>query len=173
MEAALQQYYLENCMTKECFTREIIALTDTMYGVSSTYLDSRDDCADAVQESILKAWARLHTLKREEYFRTWVIRILINECKNARKKQRPMLTLALIPEQSAPPHQDHELLDAVMALPEKYRVPLVLYHCEGYSVDEIASILHAPKGTVLSRLHRGREMLKRNSQTGEVCTHEG
>ncbi len=57
-------------MTKERFTQEILSLSDTMYTVARTYLRSSCDCADAVQESILKAWANLHGLRREEYLPT-------------------------------------------------------------------------------------------------------
>lgn len=159
-------------MTKECFTQEILSLSDTMYGVSRTYLRSYADCADAVQESILKAWAGLPALHKEQYFRTWVIRILINECKNILKKQMRTVSVADFPEPAILTETDNALYETMMALEEKYRVPLVLYHCEGYSVQEIAKILYLPKGTVTSRLARGREILKRDYQLREVCFDE-
>ena len=160
-------------MTKECFTREILAMTDTLYGVSRTYLHQDADCADAVQESILKAWVHLASLKKEAYFRTWVIRILINECKSMCKRKRRMVPVAQFPDTIAPPGPDNGLYAVLLALDEKYRIPLVLYHCEGYAVEEIARILRLPKGTVLSRLFRGREKLRQDFAAQEVCLYEG
>lgn len=160
-------------MTKERFAQEILSLSDTMYGVARTYLRSYADCADAVQESILKAWAGLHALRKEQYLRTWVIRILINECKNMLKKQKRTVYAAELPETAGSAETDNALYETMMALTEKYRVPLVLYHCEGYTVSEIARILRLPKGTVTSRLARGREILKRDYQKREVCFDEG
>ncbi len=160
-------------MTKECFTREMLALSDTMYGVARTYLRSYDDCADAVQESILKAWACLPSLRKEQYFGTWVIRILINECKSMLKRQKRTVPVAEFPETAGMPEADNGLYETMLALGEKYRVPLVLYHCEGYSIQDIARILRLPKGTVSSRLARGREILKRDYFKREVCFDEG
>ena len=160
-------------MTKESFTKEIQALTDTLYGVSRTYLHQDADCADAVQESILKAWAHLASLKKEAYFRTWVVRILINECKSMLKRKGRTVPVAEFRDTAAPPGPDSSLYDAMLALDEKYRIPLVLYHCEGYTIEEIATVLRLPRGTVTSRLLRGRERLKRDYAAQEVCLNEG
>lgn len=159
-------------MTKESFAQEVMNLSETMYGVARTYLRSYADCADAVQESILKAWAGLPVLRKEQYFRTWIIRILINECKNMLKKQKRTVSAAEFPKSAILQETDNDLYETMMALTEKYRVPLVLYHCEGYSAHEIAHILHLPMGTVTSRLARGREILKRDYQKREVCFYE-
>ncbi len=160
-------------MTKECFTNEILAMTDTLYGVARTYMHQDADCADAVQESILKAWACLPTLKEEAYFRTWVIRILINECKSMLRRKKRMMSVAEVPDAIAAPSTDTELYTAIKSLDEKYRIPLALFYCEGYTVEEIARILHLPKGTVTSRLFRGREKLRQVAAMQEVCLHEG
>ena len=160
-------------MTKECFTKEILAMTDTLYGVARTYMHQDADCADAVQESILKAWTHLAALKKEAYFRTWVIRILINERKSMLRRKKRMMSVAEVPDAIAAPSTDTELYTAIKALEEKYRIPLALFYCEGYTVEEIARILHLPKGTVTSRLFRGREKLRRVAAMQEVCLHEG
>jgi RNA polymerase sigma-70 factor (ECF subfamily) len=160
-------------MTKESFAQEVMALSDTMYGVARTYLRSNADCADAVQESILKAWVGLPSLRKEQYFQTWVIRILINECKSMLKRQKRTVSVGDFPETAILSETDNALYETMMALAEKYRVPLVLYHCEGYTTQEIARMLRLPKGTVTSRLARGREILKRDYQKREVCFDEG
>lgn len=160
-------------MTKECFTKEILAMTNTLYGVARTYMHQDADCADAVQESILKAWDHLAALKKEAYFRTWVIRILINECKSMLKRKKRMVPVADMKDAVALLGTDLGLYAAIKALGEKYRIPLVLFYCEGYTVEEIARILHLPKGTVTSRLSRGREKLRQDAAVQEVCLHEG
>lgn len=148
-------------MTKTEFTRRITAMTKTLYRVSYGLLQSEADREDAVQETILRAWEKLPMLRRTEYFETWVVRILINECYSIGRQNRRIVRLddAALPERSAPP-ETKALRDAVLALPEEQRLPVILHHVEGYGVGEIAEMLGIPVGTVKSRLYRARSILK-------------
>ena len=129
-----------------------------LYRVARTMLHSDADCEDAVQEALLRAWAKRSSLREERFFETWLIRILINECKNIyRRKPR---TQTEVPETLAAPPADGELMDALMNLPEKYRIPMELHYIEGYGVSEIARMLRIPDGTVKWRLSRGRALLR-------------
>ncbi len=67
-------------MTKEQLGNLIIASEDTMYHVAKTLLRSDADCADAIQEAIVKAFASFETLRKDAYAKTWLVRIVINEC---------------------------------------------------------------------------------------------
>lgn len=67
-------------MTKEQLGSLVIASEDVMYHVAKTMLRNDADCADAIQETIVKAFSKIHTLKVDTYAKTWLIRILINEC---------------------------------------------------------------------------------------------
>lgn len=147
-------------MDREGFSTRVEAMQGTLYGVSRTYLKIPADCADAVQESVLKAWRDLAMLRSEQYFETWLVRILINECKAILRKAKRTVLMADVPDAVAPPGADPDLYEAVFSLDTKYRGPFVLYHVEGYSVGEIAEVLRLPKGTVTSRLQRARKMLQ-------------
>lgn len=76
-------------MTKDVVIKEIRQSEAMMYHVAKSILKNDSDCADAVQETLLKAYKKLPTLKQESFFRTWLTRILINECNGIlRKKKR-------------------------------------------------------------------------------------
>ena len=76
-------------MTSERFAQEIVALTDTLYRVSYSILRQRCDREDAVQNCLEKAWKKRKSLRDERYLKTWLVRILINECYDIhRRRQR-------------------------------------------------------------------------------------
>ena len=75
-------------MTKDAFIREVRDAEAMLYHISKSILKNDSDCGDAVQETILKAYEKLPTLKKEKYFRTWITRILINECKGILRKRK-------------------------------------------------------------------------------------
>ncbi len=148
-------------MTKEVFTERITAMTKTLYRVSCGLLCSEADREDAVQETILRAWEKLPTLREEAYFETWVVRILINECRSIGRQRKRAVSLEEHPIRDAgQPPETRLLRDAIQALSEEYRLAVVLHYIEGYGVREIADLLGIPTGTVKSRLHRAREALK-------------
>ena len=156
-------------MDKQQFTEQIMALEQTLDCIARTYLHSPHDCADVVQETVLRAWKNRHTLRNEAYFKTWVVRILINQCKNLYRRRQRTVPVAEVPmAQAGADTADFALRDAVMALDLMYRVPFVLHYVEGYATKEIAQILGLPKGTVLSRLKRARDLLQK-SCCEEVC----
>ena len=146
-------------MTKDEFTDRVIVLQDTLYRVSYSLLPNPYDQDDAVQETIRIALQKRAALRDDRYLKTWIIRILINECYGIlrkKKKELPTETIEVI----APPTSDREVVDALAQLEERFRLPLVLHHIEGYSTKEISKILRVPEGTVKGRLVRGRDLLK-------------
>lgn len=148
-------------MTKEEFARQAEAQRETMYRVSRAYLSRECDRADAVQEALFKAWRKLPSLREDAYFRTWLIRILIRECLNIHRFNRPITLVEEMPERAAPEEEGHpELRELIEALPPKLRIVIVLFYMENESTDEIAKLLRVSKGTVCSRLSRAREKLK-------------
>ena len=145
-------------MTNERFAEEIIALTDTLYRVSYSILRDKYDREDAVQSCLEKAWKKRKTLRDERYLKTWLIRILINECYNVHRHRRELPQE--IPERTAPPGADPILHDALMCLPENVRTPIVLHYMEGYSIRDIASILGITENRVTERMYRARRKLE-------------
>ena len=118
------------------------------------------DREDAVQECICKAWEKRDSLKSAGAFRAWVTRILINECYDICRRGSKIVLLDEMPEAVAPESGDRELRDAVMGLDEIYRMPILLFYVEGFSIREISRILQIPEGTVKSRLFAGRGKLR-------------
>lgn len=147
-------------MTKDEFASRVTAVQDKLYRVARGYLRGESDCLDAVSEAILTAWQKRNTLRQEQYFELWLLRILSRECINIQRKQKRMVPVEQIPEESSPPDEWAELRDALDGLPQKLRVVIVLHYLEGYPVADIARLLHVPKGTVTSRLYDGRNRLR-------------
>lgn len=136
-------------------------MTD-MYRVALAILMNDEDAADAIQDTILVCWEKINTLRQIRYFKTWMTRILINKCYKIRKSTEKLEELEEHEEPSACDEYNLELKEAMALLDEKYRIVMTLFYSEGYHIDEIAKILHIPKSTVQTRLHRAREKLARD-----------
>lgn len=148
-------------MTEEAFTEKVGEMRGTLYRVSCAYLKSDADRADAVQEALVRAWRALPKIREEQFFQTYLIRILIRECVNIRRYQKRVVPVAEREDAIAPENaKDIDLFEALNGLPEKLRVPVVLHYMEGLDVRQIGKALKIPKGTVCSRLKRAREQLK-------------
>lgn len=109
---------------------------------------------------ILLCWEKLYTLRRVEYFKTWMTRILINQCKNILRYNSGCEWLELVEEPSCCDEYNIELKEAYASVNEPYRLPLELYYNQGFKVREIAEILSLPENTVKTRLSKGRKILK-------------
>ena len=148
-------------MDKEEFTRAVLEYESTLYRVAKSMLGSEADCADAAQNALLRAWEKQHTLRDTAYFKTWLTRILINECRAMLRQRARFVPLEEeAAEGEIAPERDSGLYEAVMGLDVKYRVTFVLYYIEGFRTREIASMLKLPEGTVKTRLRRAREILR-------------
>lgn len=148
-------------MDKEEFTRAVLEYESTLYRVAKSMLGSEADCADAAQNALLRAWEKQHTLRDMAYFKTWLTRILINECRAMLRQRARFVPLEEeAAEGEIAPERDSGLYEAVMGFDVKYRVPFVLYYIEGFRTREIASMLKLPEGTVKTRLRRAREILR-------------
>ncbi len=145
------------------FEKLVLCCEDTLYRVSMSILKNEQDAEDAVSEAILRAYENLRKLKHEEYFRTWLIRILINCCKRQLRLRSHYTDIGdHLPDIPASdnPYSRIETGEAINRLPPKIRIAVILYYSEDYSVKEISEILHIPEGTVKSRLNKGRTLLK-------------
>ncbi|MCM1050062.1 MAG: sigma-70 family RNA polymerase sigma factor [Clostridiales bacterium] len=149
-------------MNKEAFAVLVLSSTDSLYRISKSILRNDADCEDAVQEAIAVGFDKLHTLKHEKYAKTWLTRILINECYNILRKQKKFGTMYEEAQSIEYVNNDYsDLYLALNMLKKEYRLTIVLYYLEGYSMKEIAGIMRIKVGTVKSRLSRGRNELRR------------
>ena len=148
-------------MTDQDLGTRIIALTATLYRVSCSLLKTEADREDAVQAAIEKAWRKAKSLRDESKLQPWLLRILINECYSIGRRRIREIPTDTLPEPAMPDHgEEDDLHEALMALPQIVRLPIVLHYMEGFTIVQISSMLHCPKGTVLSRMDRGRKHLK-------------
>jgi RNA polymerase sigma-70 factor (ECF subfamily) len=147
-------------MTSEAFAQRIVAMQDTLYRVSYGLLSRACDREDAVQECIRRSWEKREQLHTDAYMQTWVIRILIRECYAVSRRVKREIPTEALPQRDVSPAADPALHEAVLALPEKCRIPVVLHYMEGYELKEIAAMLRVPVGTVKTRLLKARKLLK-------------
>lgn len=171
------------------FEQEITGLLDRLYGAALRLAKNRADAEDLVAETVTKAWANFGALHDRQCFRGWLFRILTNTFLSECRKTVPASIEALAEAQGEDdepafslfdrlhqpfllwwgnPEQEflnkvlqQDLQKAVDALPEVFRVPVILSDLQGLSYQEIAETLGVPVGTVRSRLNRGRSQLQK------------
>ena len=146
---------------KDAFCRLIDENVQSMYKVAAAYLKNDEDVADAIQDTILSCYENLKSLKQNRYFKTWMIRILINKCKDMIQKKKLVTYTDQMPE--TPFHEEKyaamEWIQALEPLDSKYRLVVLLYYMEGFGIREISDILDMKESTVKSRLYRGRKQI--------------
>ena len=148
--------------SKEKFSREVLAAEGSLYRVAYSILRRNEDCADAIQEGVLKAWRKQHTLREEQFFKTWLTRIVINECYLILRRRKRETLMDEVPEQPVfAQERDGTAMAELQTLEEKYRLPIVLHVIEGYTSKEIGKMLGLPDATVRTRLMRGKAILKK------------
>lgn len=160
-------------MTKEQLGNVILESQHQMYATAKSILKEDHDCADAIQETIVKAFAKLDTLRKDRFVKTWLMRILMNECYNICRRSEKILPIDQYMEQIEIPQKESrnygELYEAVQELREELRIPVVLYYVEEFSCREIAEILDISEGAVQKRLARAREKLKNKLENKEAA----
>lgn len=143
------------------FQKEAMRLQTLLYHVSFSILRNDQDCADAVQETLMLAWQHREDLREGASFKPWLTRILVNTC-NTMLRKRARARLVLLDEVIVPTGDADTLplRDALDRLPQDLRVATVLHYLEGFSVREIAEMLDTPENTVKMRLMRARRRLR-------------
>lgn len=156
-------------MDKTSFTAAVERYQDTVYRVALHVLTSPQDADDAVQEVFLRLYTAQKPFQGEEHLRRWLLRVTVNYCRDMLRspwrKRRVSLDKAPLPPVFQQPEEE-ALYQAVMALPEIYRIVLVLYYYEELSAREIGALLNLETSAVTTRLSRARAKLK--EQLGEV-----
>lgn len=151
-------------MTKENLGRLILESERQMYLTAKTILRNDQDCGDAIQEAIVKASQKIDTLRQDKYAKTWLMRILINECYSLLRRESRYVSMEEMRELSigeAEEKKDYsDLYSAVRSLKEELRIPVILYYGEDFSIREIAQILEITEGAVQKRLFRARMQLR-------------
>ncbi|MFB3738557.1 MAG: sigma-70 family RNA polymerase sigma factor [Candidatus Velamenicoccus archaeovorus] len=173
---------IEDPALKERFERDALPMLPNLYGAALRMTRNAADAEDLVQETFLRAYRGFAGFQEGTNLRAWLYRILTNTFINSyRKRQRQPITVPdediedwflfdKLGEAGVESSAESEVLErlpdedvqrALEALPEGFRMAVLLADVEGFSYKEIAEILDVPIGTVMSRLHRGRKALEK------------
>ena len=146
----------------DAFTRLMQAQMQNMYKTARALLSNDEDVADAIADTILVCWEKMGQLKKPQFFRTWMTRILINKCNDILRKKKDVYYTDELEEEAVTYEGDYdnvEWLEAMNSLDEKYRMIMMLHYVHGFKAAEISSMLHIPARTVRTRLLRGRNQM--------------
>ena len=150
---------------KPAFDEVIRLCVPDLFRIAMSILKNRDDADDAVCEAVATAYENIHKLNNCDLFKTWIIRILINQANAAYKRRNKIVSLNDI--KSEPQYEDvydlgdGELNTAVAGLSLELRTVITLYYFQDMKIKEISSVLHVPQGTIKWRLSKAKSILKK------------
>ena len=135
--------------------------SDTVYRVAYNITNNTDDAFDVCQEVFLRLVKNSHKIKNEDHLKAWILRVAVN-CARSYAKRKNRFESKVVENEIfyTESNEKLELLEAVMALPEKYRIVVHLFYYEDLKVEQIAEVLKINKSAVKTRLCRAREKLK-------------
>jgi RNA polymerase sigma-70 factor (ECF subfamily) len=178
--------------TRTFFSDRVDQNLDALFGVALRLTGRSADAEDLVAEAVAKAWAAIDTLEDRDRFRPWLFRILKNCYLSDYRKKSVRPTEAVYDELAdgaedgdvcpmlmseseeflrwwSTPEQEYfsnllgdEIMTAIDALPEVFRITILLVNVEGLTYDEAAEALGVPRGTIRSRMKRGRTLLQKS-----------
>ncbi|WP_127546501.1 sigma-70 family RNA polymerase sigma factor [Paenibacillus amylolyticus] len=147
---------------REAFIRLIRDIENSLYNTAKSMLRKEEDVADAIQETILNAYKSVHTLREPRYFKTWLFRILINECNTMLSRRSLSTAYAEVPSEKrehSSPYDEVDMREAVDHLEESKRIVVVLHYFEDLSLRQVADALNISESAVKMRLTRARQEL--------------
>lgn len=133
---------------------------DSILRLAYSYLKNRTDAEDIAQEVFIAYIRHMPHCETDAKLKAWLMRVTANKCKNLLASAWKKRTVAISDDLTYMPSENRDVLEYVLSLDEKYRIPLHLFYYEGYSIDEIAHLLKAKPATVGTWLARGRKLLK-------------
>lgn len=151
-------------MDIQTFEAEVLQIERLLYRVSWSMLSNQQDCADAVQEALTRAWQNRHTLRDRKAFRSWLVRILNNVCNDMlRKRQRQRWVPLEDDALAAFAGEDggFSMAEILQSLSPRHRTIVVLHYLESYRIRDIARMLDTPAGTVKRQLMQARMYLRK------------
>ena len=156
---------------KAAFTELIHIIQSDLFRIAKTRLDNIEDVNDAIQETMIIAYKSMKTLKNPQFFKTWIIKILINECnKIYEKKNRKNILLDKILKFKSTPNETYtdtssidtkvDVNNLLESLNYEEKICIILFYNNNYSINEIAEILDTSPNTIKSRITRAKKKLK-------------
>jgi RNA polymerase sigma-70 factor (ECF subfamily) len=166
------------CGTTTAYNALVQRYQRQVYNLAYRMLGNAEDAGDLVQDTFLRAYGALASFRQDASFLTWLYKIASNLCIDQlrSRKAKGALSLDVELEEGREPAADAResspedravrgavqdvVQRAIMNLPERYRIVVVMRHLQDMSVEEIARVLDMPTGTVKTHLFRAREMLR-------------
>lgn len=148
----------------DAFLQLIKQLENSLHYMAKSLLSKDEDVADALQETILKAFKAVPSLREPKYFKTWLFRILINECRNLIAQRSGSIAYAEVPPVSSysGDYEKVDLREAVDRLEEPQRLAVILHYYEDLPLRQVARVLDISESAVKMRLFRARDILQRS-----------
>lgn len=134
----------------------------TVYRICRLYMKNKDDAEDAFQDVFLRYIQANKRFENEEHEKAWLCTVAFNRCKDLLKSaaRRNVGFDEIAEPSSCDEYHDNPVLEAVMALPTKYKDVIYLHYYEEWSAAKIARVLKCSENAVYSQLSRGRQLLK-------------
>ena len=142
------------------YARRAEALGPRLFRTALLYLGDASAAEEALDEAVYRGLRGCRKIKQEEYFDTWLTRILLNACADERKRKRRLLDLDELPETAAEAFDALPLREAVARLPEELKALVILRYFSGSTLREAAEILNIPQGTAATRQRRALALLR-------------
>lgn len=179
MSEEFEKLVINSAKDVDAFTRLVQLVQNDLYRIAQTRLENNEDINDAIQETMIIAYKSIQKLESPRYFKTWIIRILINECNRIYKnKNRRFFALEKVVLLKR--HENFkinetditnienkiDLEQAFKILSYEERLCLVLFYNSNYSAIEISEILHTNVNTIKSRITRAKQKIKKYFEGG-------
>ena len=135
---------------------------ETIWNICFTFLKNPADTEDAVQETFVRLLSHQIAFSSEEHEKAWLMTVAANRCRDILRlrKRHPQIDAEALGEVPAQTADSSGILEALLALPEKFRLVLTLYYVEEYPVEAIAEIIGRTSSAVKMRLRKGRKLLE-------------
>ena len=161
---------------KEAFILLMDHHRQMLYNTALLVLHREDDALDAIQDTILACWENLPSLQKDRYFKTWLVRILLNKCYRISAQRslyaHSQLEETLLAGEQPDWDQSLDVASALQAMGEQDRLLLGLFYFDRLSTREIAQALGLSESCVRQRLHRGRKRFQAIYTEKEELCHE-
>ena len=146
--------------SKEQFGQLVMKYKESLFFTAKSILRNDTDAEDAVCSAIMKAFENFSQLREQQYFKSWITRIVINEAYSICRKNKNLQPIEEMT--SEPSYSDYhdEMWEIVNTLEEEFRTVIIMFYYNDIPVNQIAEYLDIAPGTVKSRLNRGRKKLK-------------
>jgi len=150
-----------NHPTDENIERIMRVHGDRLFRMCAVMLGNADDAEDAVQETIIRYFQKAPQFENEEHEKAWLLRVASNRCRDMLRfrSRHPQTDLDSLYDLAAE-QPGSDILEALMTLPEKFRLVMLLYYVEEYRIEQIAGIIGKTSSAVKMRLHKGRKLLE-------------